>query len=247
MSADCHAFRTLLGAALAGRPDPPGLVELGWHEHLLGCGDCRDLLAAEEALELLLASLPDPSLPPDLTRRVLARLRNETESTLDGLLDLDHVAVPVGLGARVRAGVAAARAGAEETRPVDPLDALLEHARPVDVPDDLARRVLAALRYERARVRRTVPRTIPSVGALRRAAAVLVAGLAVTLLWRSTLAPDDGARPDRRVARANDREVIASLPVLDYWDALEELDPLEQAIVAHLDLTDDALLEEGPR
>ena len=126
----CEAFRRALEACLAGRPDAARLTELGWHDHLLSCGDCRELLAQEEALELLLASLPTPALPPELTSRVLGRLR-EKEQVLDGLLDLDQVAVPSNLSARVR----------EAAR----LDALLDLAAPVDVPADLAGRTLAGV------------------------------------------------------------------------------------------------------
>ena len=58
--------------------------ELAWHEHLLGCAECQGLLRSEEVLEELLASLPVPHLPPDLTRRVLQRLQRE-RSASDGL------------------------------------------------------------------------------------------------------------------------------------------------------------------
>ena len=117
----CIEFRCLLEEALSGRADPPRLTELGWHEHLLGCGDCRGLLEAEEALELLLASLPDPKLPPDLRRRVLLRLRAGRQEPLESLLDLDHVEVPGGL----------ARATTDALRErlvtgIDPLEAQLD-------------------------------------------------------------------------------------------------------------------------
>ena len=70
MSTSCMGFRQQLEALLGGRPDPERLTVLGWHEHLLSCGACREILEQEEALELLLASLPDPQLPPDLSRRL---------------------------------------------------------------------------------------------------------------------------------------------------------------------------------
>ena len=73
----CRQFRMLLERLLVGRAFPDRLVELSWHEHLLSCGACRELLEAEEALELLLRSLPAPELPPDLSRRLLARLKAE--------------------------------------------------------------------------------------------------------------------------------------------------------------------------
>ena len=132
----CDAFRRDLEAALVGTDD---LRALGWHEHLLGCGDCKALLEQEEALELLLTSLPRPALPPELARRVLARLRS---GTLDELLGLDQVRVPAGLSARVLGGLPSRQASTS-------LDRLLDRADDVAVPDGLAARVLEGLAAER--------------------------------------------------------------------------------------------------
>ena len=61
MSSNCREFRRLLERELS--PDTPAeLTTLSWHEHLLSCESCRELLREEEALEVLLASLPLPSL-----------------------------------------------------------------------------------------------------------------------------------------------------------------------------------------
>lgn len=233
---DCPDFRRLLEEALAGRPDPPRLVELGWHEHLLACGDCRELLEAEEALELLLASLPDPHLPPELKRRVLGRLRETRESELERLLDLDRVATPVGLGSRVATGVRARR-DAEDAQ----LDVLLERAGVVAVPEGLAARVLAGVAHERPARLRLVP---AASGWRLRAAALLLVGFSAAMIWRAT-------RPqyvvDRAVASVRDEDVIQSLAVLENWDALQELDPLEQDIIVQVDLADAALLAEEAR
>lgn len=232
----CPDFRRLLEEALAGRPDPPRLVELGWHEHLLGCGDCRELLEAEEALELLLASLPDPQLPPELRRRVLGRLRETREAELERLLDLDRVATPVGLETRVVSGVHA-RLASEDAK----LDELLERAGVVEVPAGLAARVLAGV--ESARPARL--RLVPAAHSWRlRAAALLLVGFSAAMIWRAT---QPQYVVDRSVASVRDEDVIQSLAVLEYWDALQELDPLEQEIVVQLDLTDAALLVEEAR
>lgn len=240
----CIEFRCLLEEALAGRPDPPRLTELGWHEHLLGCGDCRDLLEAEEALELLLASLPDPKLPPDLRRRVLVRLRAGRQEPLESLLDLDHVDVPAGL----------ARATTDGLRErlvtgVDPveaqLDALLEFARPIEVPEGLSRRVLVGIEEDRvAHARRSRFLALRGGGAALRAAAAVLVGVSTFAIWTHFDRPDSF---DRAVARVRDEDVIQSLAVLDYWDALQELDPVERDIVVQLDLTDAALFTEGVR
>ena len=141
---DCHDFREALTRALRGRPVPPALVSLSWHEHLLGCQDCRELLQREEALEVLLATLPDPKLPPELTERLVARLAAVREDAgdaqlcaagLDSLLDLSEAQVPAGMSARVLAGLEAERS----------LDALLGLDPEPVVPEDLGARVLAGL------------------------------------------------------------------------------------------------------
>ncbi len=144
MSQDpCHGFRRELMSALEGRPRPAELRHLSWHEHLLGCTDCRDLLQREEALELLLASLPEPNLPPDLTRRVLLRLEEHAQlhaatAGLDSLLELDGALVPAGLAQRVRKGIAAEVA----------LDRVLDKWSEPSVPSGLAARIASSVRAE---------------------------------------------------------------------------------------------------
>ena len=264
MNGACRSFRHLLEAALAGRPDPRRLARLGWHEHLLACEPCRALLDQEEALELLLASLPEPRLPPDVTARVLARLRARREGELERLLDLDQVDLPSGLAARVLArvredGVPAGppQAAGAPARPRGPgdrrdearLDALLDAAGRVEPPEGLAERVLAglaargALRAPRALVA-AGERGVPRRHLTAAAALVIVGGLAA---YRTLGARGDGP-VDRHVADLSDERVIQFLPVLESWEALAELDPLELAIVGQLDLADEAFLEqEGAR
>ena len=65
---DCREFRAALLKALEGLPVPRELTVLSWHQHLLSCGPCRALLEREEALEELLATLPEPKLPLLLLR-----------------------------------------------------------------------------------------------------------------------------------------------------------------------------------
>jgi len=145
----CVEFLARLERALEGRPAPAELSELSWHEHLLGCTDCRALLEREEALEVLLASLPRPELPPRVARRVLARLRRARAASvdLDALLDLDRlVEVPGGLAARVLRGLAAERGVAPVS---ERLERVLELDRALTVPAGLARRTLARLEPER--------------------------------------------------------------------------------------------------
>lgn len=161
MNSDCQAFRGALEAQLAGQPDIDGLVALGWHEHLLFCSSCRDLLEEEEALERLIASLPRVALPPELSERILARLRraDSREAALDRLLDLDGaiesptVIAPSegrthGLADRVLAALAGARESSEMSE--DPLDRLLDRLEAPKVPSNLTQGLLAGLESARS-------------------------------------------------------------------------------------------------
>ncbi len=259
MSTSCIQFRQHLEALLEGKPNPQSLTALGWHDHLLNCGACRELLEQEEALEHLLASLPDPNLPPDLSRKVLLRLRQAEplapsalrESALETLLSKDEVEVPAGLAARVRAGVAAARL---EGR----LDALLEQALVVDVPQGLSQRIRAGLGEQRELAYSSVPmhgaRPVgkPDRSGLRlKLAAALLIGASGVALWRGLvqqetegpdplLAEGPSASPSRPEA---DEEVIDHLSELLYWESIESLDPVARDLLSELDLVDEALLD----
>jgi hypothetical protein len=159
MTTNCREFRTLLELVLEGRAAEHALVELSWHEHLVACGECRQLLQAEEALEILLATLPDPKLPAHLARRVVLRLRDarKSESQLDALLELDRAArAPDRLAQSVLARLRPERERSAESALVESeakLDRWLEFDRDVAVPDGLAGRVLAGLRSERSATR----------------------------------------------------------------------------------------------
>lgn len=178
MKLDCRNFRAALELALAG--EGRALSALAWHEHLLGCGECRALLAGEEALDLLLASLPDPRLPRRLTERVLVRLRaaRRAEVQLDALLALDHaVAAPSGLATRVLAGLATERervanenvhadsAEGRATHADASLERLLDESGHVEVRHDLAPRVLARLRASEAEAERKLDRVLDRAAA----------------------------------------------------------------------------------
>jgi hypothetical protein len=132
----CRGFRAALSRALEGLPVPEELTRLSWHEHLLACEKCRLLLEREEVLEELLATLPEPKLPPDLTRKVLARLG--ATGRLDRLLEMADAAPPDGLAGRISAGVRKERA----------LDRLLD-LDVVAVPSDLAARVRSGVALDR--------------------------------------------------------------------------------------------------
>jgi len=233
MSRECTGFRAALEAELLGRPSQERLAGLSWHAHLLSCADCRELLEREEALEVLLASLPQPRLPQELIRRVLVRLREDRteEIRLDRLLDLDtDVRAPAHLAASVLAGLARDRADAR-------LDALLDLDREVAVPAGLAARTLGRLEEERS----------PSSTRGRRAwiyavaAGLLLAFLGRAYWLRAQPGPEETIEPVVRADPAPDPHMLAALDVLEQWDLLMQddvdvlLSTLAPADVALLD------------
>jgi len=155
MKPACQSFRRLLEQKLVGRIDVDQLTVLSWHEHLVGCGACRTLFESEEALEALLATLPEPKLPPHLRRLVLAALARsrEEDAGLDRMLvHGGEVAVPSGLAADVLARLAEERArsrAVQSAHASDRLDALLALDVGVIVPEGLSRRILARLETAR--------------------------------------------------------------------------------------------------
>jgi hypothetical protein len=262
----CLEFRARLERCLAAgavSPEPPELGQLSWHEHLLGCADCRELLESERALEILLATLPAPELPRELSRRILERLRRAregagaaSEDRLDALLALDQGSgPPPDLAQRVLASLRERRAGADFAVDVDErLDALLERARAVDeMPEGLDRRVLAYVMPERRALQgASAPRALaPSRPARLALAAALVLGVGFAL-WR--MVPGGERRAPRQEegvpfarAEASSADVpdalLASLDVLETWEDLEGLGVLDDPQIAMLEGDDAILLE----
>ena len=164
MKPDCRDFRRLLETKLVGAPSPVELSHLAWHEHLLACGECRHLLEAEEALEELLATLPNPKLSPRMTARVLARLRaaHDEDAALEALLDRDRApTAPAGLAQRVLARLEDERLLETERRleraaslsvPAadERFEELLDADREIAVPKELVSRVQLGVAAERA-------------------------------------------------------------------------------------------------
>ena len=258
----CSDFRARLERSLVGAATSSQLSQLGWHEHLLACPACRSLLESEQALEILLATLPEPELPPELSRRILARLRSATTDPLDALLEMDaDSSVPPGLAERVltsleneRHGSAQASSPSADLR----LDALLDRAwGEVRIPGGLAPRVLDGLAAERranfvARPRRSWAR--PRIRSMRgrvAAAALLTLGLGFAL-WRftannelsSTSIESNGfAATTPTPESAVPDELLASLDVLETWEELEASGILDGDPLASLDSRDAILLE----
>lgn len=234
MTNTCRDFQAALEAALVGGARAVGA--LGWHEHLLGCGVCRALLAAEEALDELLASLPEPRLDERARERVLARLARERGAPadeLDRLLDGLPAAAPRGLSARVLAGLHGERADVA-------LDELLGRWRAAPAPAGLAERTLVRLTLaRRAPARRRL--------ALQVAAALLVA-LGLGAGWRALRAPPGTTpkAPDPLVENAPPQELLEALDLLESWDLLT--DPALEVALSGIDEADEILLEnEGDR
>jgi len=256
MTQGCQDFRRELEARLRGASQ---LTDLGWHEHVLWCASCRSLLEQEEALEGLLATLPEPQLPPDMVERVLARLRRARGGELDALLALDDdVNAPPDLASNVRAALQVKR-GADE------LDALLEldevrlpdgfvrasvdglrlerllERDLVDVPEGLAQRVLTGLRAERRAGRRPFVLLRGGAGWMRAAALVI----ASAGLW-FVLRTEEPPVVIEQVAQVDEEPVpglLAALDVLENWDALEAGTELELDAFNGFDAGDEALLE----
>lgn len=236
----CRDFREHLELALSSGSSK--LSELSWHRHLTTCSACRELLEAEEVLELLLDTLPAPSLPPALAERVLLRLRSDrNDEALERLLALDdHVSAPVDLSDQVLAGLSATRDVHDPNN--DPLDRLLSKLPEPVPPRDLAARVLEGLDAERRE---------PVLWARRLerllAAALVIAGLG-TAFWilrtPEELNPVDGVdvvRADPAVLEPSEAptEILENLDILENYDLLRSDELLVQLGTEVHDLSTD--------
>ncbi len=237
----CRAFRGDLERALEGRRQAGRLVELSFDGHLIACADCRGLLDSEQALELLLASLPEPRLPEELAQRVLARLRHEREAGLDALLERAPAPrVPANLARRVRAAVA----GERSAPALDPLDRLLDAVPAPRVPATLAVRVQKAARKAAGRGRPRVVRGV-ALGLALAAAAALIALILPPDLWsaRETGGESVAEPVPQAAGEALSDEFLAAFDVLENWELLngEDLDFL----LASIDEIDELVFEES--
>jgi hypothetical protein len=131
-------------------------------------------------------------LPPDLTRRLVARLSEEDAGSepgdasgvgLDDLLDVAGAPVPAGLGARVRAGLRSELA----------LDALLDLDSEVVVPPGLSADILRGLSAER-RPPVSRLRLVRSAPAYAAAAGFLLAAVAISF-WSGAFRGEEAETP----------------------------------------------------
>jgi hypothetical protein len=237
----CREFREELAHALEGRPRPSRLVPLSWDEHLLSCGACRGLLEAEHALEVLLASLPEPRLPEELAQRVLIRLRAERAPAADLDTLLEEAPAPVApsdLSSRVLAGLESERRVRSAERRLDEWLDLVPEPVP---PEGLAADVLDAVRAELGAV------SARAVWLARLRLPLAAAGIAAAMwLFFGREEPADVApavRSDGGVASTDelDDEMVAAFDVLDNWDHLngEDVDLL----LASIEELDELLFE----
>ena len=260
MNASCLEFRSALSRLLAGSPRGLELTVLGWDTHLLSCSACRELLAKEEALEHILASLPEPKLPPGMVERVLARLgvrsderARRASADLDRLLELDaEVETPPDLARQVLAGLSMQREGA--------LDRLLEEAGEVELPVGLSARVLARCAPELAHWHH--PGKGRALGRMRRersfaraAAAALLALLGGYALWMAaagsshsspSMAPELAAtgrsEPDLADGEVPE-ELLSMLDTLRYVRLPDEEEDADVEVFKQLDDATLAMLE----
>lgn len=229
-SSPCQDFRSLLENELLRPGTNAELTSLSWHEHLLSCEACRDLLEAEEALEALLSSLPKPRLPKHLVRRVLMRLEHaRTHPGLDQLLDADlELPVPNGLSGRLLSGLAGSRG--------DGLDRLLDQYE-VEAETGLAGRVLANLEEARS--------PAPLQFYEHPLAKVLLATAAAVIVYigayKFSSGDAKGVRSNTELAFA-DPDLLEEYYLLDNWNLLMPEADVELLIATSIDSAEELAL-----
>ncbi len=254
----CREFLGSLELALQGLPQPESLIPLSFDEHLIGCEACRELLDAEHALEMLLASLPEPRLPADLASRVLERLRRERRVSAQPARDLDTLldgapdpVMPANLASRVLRGVAPLREqlGQEQLQEAA-LDRLLEKLPTPIAPPNLSRELLAALRTERPVQRLTLLRS-PRLWVPLAAAGVLAAVWLSQPWKKDDPAPREDNEVDSQMVDVIDPidgpidwlndEMVDAFEVLENWEHLQGSDL--DLLLASIDEIDELLIE----
>ncbi|MCP5021155.1 MAG: hypothetical protein GY930_05200 [bacterium] len=261
MRVQCFEFRSRLSAALeAHSSDANGsdgyqtqaseVQSLGWHEHLLHCAECCQLLESEQILEELLGTLPEPQLSISQRNSLAQRLAENLR--LERWLDLADPfgAAPEGLSDRILMGMRKATAGTDKVS--SGLDHRLAELNSVEVPAGLAGRVM---RYCREQISDTGPVLTPQKSrAIQRPGrgvpilkhwltTGLVAASLAAFLWYLPNRDKDNAPidPNRMVdtnsdfESGEDAEVLALLDSLEVLDLVDELDAEEWELVDQYD------------
>jgi len=229
----CREFRSLLEDELLRPGMNAELTTLSWHEHLLSCGECRELLASEEALEELLSSLPQPRLPQHLVKRVLRRLRRaRTGSDLDRLLEADaQLDAPSGLSDRLLSSLAGSRRAHG-----DALDQLLD-VYEVRADEGLSDRILGRLQAERA-----IP-ILPFYA--RPTAKVLLAMAALFLIYLATVqfaSNEPKTLTSTTEVAFADPDLLEEYYLLDNWHLLMPESDIELLIATAISPAEDVAL-----
>ncbi len=173
---------------------------------------------SDEQLDQLLGEDADPNLSVEAKRAIVMRIRAEEDAALDRLLDLDGVAIPSGLAARVMGALDSSMAAQAKA-----------DSRDLLVPAIPRRRRLYLVG-----------------GAIAAAAAAAVLAVVLKKGSSSDLGSGGGA-PAPHVADADlapSDEFLALLPALENVDFLiDELDPLEADALFLFETEDDLLLD----
>ncbi len=261
MREQCFEFRSRLSAALeAHSTDVNGsdgyqtqtseMQSLGWHEHLLHCAKCRQLLEGEQILEELLGTLPEPQLSTSQRKSLVRRLAENLR--LERWLDLadPFVAAPEGLSDRILKGMR--EATADTSKEGSGLDHRLAELDSVEAPVGLAGRVMRYCQEQTSEVgpvltpkkSRATQRPGRGVPMLKHWLTTgLVAASLAALLWYLPNRDKDNAPidPNRMVdtnsdfESGEDAEVLALLDSLEVLDLVDELDAEEWELVDQYD------------
>jgi hypothetical protein len=251
MKEQCFKFRSSLSSALEGPTNTEGqsdrlaqareMETLGWHEHLLQCAECRQLLEGEQILEELLGSLPEPALSPGQRESLVLRLAENLrlERWLDVADPFDGA--PVGLSGRILQGVRASTLASPQSVDVDGHLAELDH---VEAPVGLAGRVMRHCQESAPHedVGRTPKKIRPAhtrsrgVPLLRHwlSTGLVAASLAAFLWYLPGMSKKALNQPSEFIAETDvgtdttvDAEVLALLDTLEVMDLVDELDAEE--------------------
>ncbi len=259
MKEQCFEFRSRLSEALEGHPSSSPnsddlqaqaaeFQSLGWHEHLLHCAGCRQLLESEQILDELLGTLPKPRLTSVQRASLIQTLSQNLR--LERWLDLadPFVKAPEGLSGRILMGVRKATEHAGQGK--SGLDKQLAELDAVHVPNGLAGRVLQHCQEQTSAKGPTlVPRKSRATQGPGRGVPIirhwlttgLVAASLAAFLWylpnrdqqESLDSPGNVVIND--TDQGKDAEVLALLDSLEVLDLVDELDAEEWELVDQYD------------
>ncbi len=261
MREQCFEFRSRLSAVLESYPqDSRGddaqqaqaqeMQSLGWHEHLLHCAECRQLLEGEQILDELLGSLPRAELSITQRKNLVQRLAQNLR--LERWLDLadPYVQAPEGLSDRILRGVREATSSPSTTHSA--LDRHLAELNTVEPPAGLAGRVMRhcqeqtseqgpVLTPQKSRASQGPGRGVPilrhwlTTGLVAASLAVFLWYLPKKNKGNTPNIPDNVVQTNLDQDSGQDAEVLALLDSLEVLDLVDELDAEEWELVDQYD------------